>query len=61
MKDLDYGKGYHYSHDYPNNFIAQEFLPQEVAGETLYKPGSNGIEEKQRQRLKALWKENYGY
>ena len=30
MRDLGYGKGYLYSHDYPNNFIEQEFLPEEI-------------------------------
>ncbi|MBT8327065.1 MAG: replication-associated recombination protein A [Bacteroidia bacterium] len=61
MKDLDYGKGYKYAHDHPNNFISQEYLPDEVSGSILYNPGNNAMEEKQRKRLKALWKEKYGY
>jgi len=32
MKDLDYGKGYQYSHSYENNFSQQEYLPSEIAG-----------------------------
>ncbi len=61
MKDLDYGKGYQYAHDHPNNFVSQEYLPAEVSGTSFYEPGSNAIEVKQRERLKALWKEKYGY
>ena len=30
MKDLNYGKGYKYAHDYENNFVVQEFLPDEI-------------------------------
>ena len=41
MKDLDYGKDYKYSHDFPNNFAFQEFLPQEVSNQQLYDPGHN--------------------
>ena len=61
MKDLDYGKDYKYSHDFPNNFAFQEFLPQEVSNQQLYDPGHNAAEEKVRERMKALWKEKYGY
>ncbi len=32
MKNMDYGKGYEYSHSYDNNFSAQEYLPKEIAG-----------------------------
>jgi len=61
MKQLDYGKGYKYSHDYPNNFAHQEFLPQEIVDQLFYDPGSNPAESKIRERLKALWKDKYGY
>ncbi len=61
MKDLDYGKGYLYSQDYANNFAHQEFLPKEVSNEKLYDPGKNAQENKFRERLKALWKDKYGY
>jgi putative ATPase len=61
MKDLDYGKDYKYSHDFPNNFAFQEFLPQEVSSQQLYDPGQNAAEEKVRERMKAFWKEKYGY
>lgn len=61
MKDLEYGRGYLYSHDYANSFVAQEFLPTEISNQTLYDPGKNAQESKFRERLKVLWKDKYGY
>ena len=61
MKDLDYGKDYQYSHNYPNNFIAQEFLPAEIAGTKLYEPGDNQRENQFKDILRNRWKNKYGY
>ncbi|AUC86451.1 AAA family ATPase [Polaribacter sp. ALD11] len=61
MKDLDYGKEYQYSHNYPNNFIAQEFLPKEISGTKLYEPGQNQRENQFREILKNRWKNRYDY
>jgi len=61
MKEEGYGKGYKYSHDYPGNFVSQEFLPDEIRGKKLYDPGRNPREEDMRKRLKAMWKGKYGY
>ncbi|MEL7003712.1 MAG: replication-associated recombination protein A [Bacteroidota bacterium] len=61
MKDQGYGKGYQYAHDHTNNFAHMEFLPEEVKETKLYDPGKNAREEEMRKRLKALWKEKYGY
>ena len=61
MKDQGYGKGYKYSHDGVNNFIQQEFLPDEIANTKLYDPGNNARENELRKRLNMLWKEKYGY
>ncbi len=61
MKNLDYGKGYQYSHSYENNFSAQEYLPKEVAGKKFYDPGKNAREEELRKFLKNLWKDKYNY
>ena len=61
MKDLDYGKGYPYAHDFPKNFTIHEFLPEKIANTVLYEPGNNPAEDKARQHIKALWKEKYGY
>ncbi|WP_026775265.1 replication-associated recombination protein A [Polaribacter sp. Hel_I_88] len=61
MKDLNYGKEYRYSHDYPNNFIAQEFLPDEISGTKLYEPGNNQRENQFKETLKQRWKDKYNY
>lgn len=61
MKELGYGETYKYSHSYPNNFAAQEFLPEDVANTQLYNPGNNAREQAQRNYLKTLWKDKYGY
>lgn len=61
MKDEGYGKGYRYAHDYPGNFVEQEFMPDELVGTRLYDPGRNTREEELRKRLRAYWKEKYGY
>ena len=61
MKDIGYGDAYKYSHDYENNFAEQEFLPKKISNTRLYSPGNNARENAQRQYLKQLWKEKYGY
>lgn len=61
MKDIGYGEDYKYSHNYANNFAAQEFLPKEIANTPLYQPGNNARENAQREFLKQRWKDKYGY
>jgi len=61
MKNMDYGKGYQYSHSYENNFSQQEYLPEKIAGTKFYEPGKNPREEELRKFLRQLWKEKYGY
>ena len=61
MKSLDYGKDYQYSHDFKNNFVEQEFLPEELLNTTLFEPQENPLEAKVKARLKELWKGRYGY
>jgi putative ATPase len=61
MKNMDYGKGYRYSHDFENNFALQEFLPDEIKNTKFYDPGNNPREDELRRYLKALWKDKYGY
>ncbi len=60
-KSLGYGKDYKYSHNYPGNFINQEFLPQAISGKVFYKPGDNAAEEKIKQQLARQWQERYKY
>jgi putative ATPase len=61
MKELDYGKGYKYSHDGQGNFVDQEFLPEKIKGMKFFEPGDNPRESEMRKRLKSWWKEKYGY
>ncbi|MEO2062568.1 MAG: replication-associated recombination protein A [Christiangramia sp.] len=61
MKDIGYGKDYQYAHSYENNFIAAEFLPDEIKGTKLYDPGNNSRENAQREFLKKRWQKKYDY
>lgn len=61
MKELDYGSGYLYAHDFPGHFVQQDFLPETLKGKILYKPAANPAEERVRQKLKDDWKGWYPY
>lgn len=59
MKNIGYGKEYKYAHDFENNFVNLEFLPDEMMGTTFYKPGINPRENETKNHLLKLWKEKY--
>ncbi len=59
MKDLGYNKEYKYSHDYPGNFVNQEYLPSEILNQRLYTPQNNVLEVKILERLKFWWKKRF--
>jgi putative ATPase len=61
MKDLNYGKDYQYSHLGENNFLEQEYLPEEIKGTSFYIPQNNIREEELKKFLQARWKGKYGY
>jgi putative ATPase len=61
MKELGYGKDYRYAHDFENNFIADEFLPKQIASTIFYKPQENQREKEHAAYLHRLWKGKYGY
>ena len=61
MKELNYGKEYKYAHNYDNNFVDQEFLPDEIKNSKLYEPGNNTRENSFREFLKQRWKGKYDY
>ncbi|HLA57559.1 MAG TPA: replication-associated recombination protein A [Puia sp.] len=61
MKNLDYSKGYEYSHSYEKNFSPQEYLPAEISGKPFFDPGQNAREEEMRKHLRSLWEKKYGY
>ena len=60
MKSLNYGTGYKYAHDYPDHFVRQEFLPEEIAGTAFYTPADNGRERTIADYLQKLWGDKYG-
>jgi putative ATPase len=51
MRELGYGAGYKYAHDYEGNIVKQEYLPDEMKGTVYYNPGSNGYEAKIKEWL----------
>ena len=61
MKDLGYGDNYKYAHDFENNFVAAEFLPEELSGSSFYKPGNNQRENALSDFLKQRWKTKYDF
>ena len=61
MKELGYGKDYQYAHDYESNFAFQDYLPDELQGETFYEPSDNPRENALRDYLKKLWGDRYRY
>jgi putative ATPase len=60
MKELGYHKDYKYAHDYKDNFVEMEYLPENIAGTRLFEPGNNPKENSLRELLRKLWKK-YGY
>lgn len=61
MKELGYGEEYKYAHDYNNNFVDQEFLPNDIKGTAFYEPGNNSRENATRDFLKNRWRDKYNY
>jgi putative ATPase len=51
MKDLGYGKDYKYPHDYPDHFVEEEYLPENLKGRTYYYPTEQGFEREIKRRL----------
>jgi len=61
LKELGYGQGYKYAHDYDGNFIQEEFLPDEIRRQIFYNPQDNQREKEIRTKLNMLWKGKYEY
>ena len=51
MKDLGYHQGYRYAHDSSEGYIAQEYLPQTLAGTQYYRPTEHGYEKMISERM----------
>jgi putative ATPase len=56
MKNLGYGSGYQYAHNYQDQIVDQQHLPDELAGKSYYTPGDSGYEKQIKERLKS-WDE----
>ncbi len=59
MKELGYGVGYKYSHDFPQNFVQQEFLPEEISGTAFFQAGSSIKEQEIKSKTKERWGDKY--
>ena len=60
MEELGYGEGYLYAHDFPGNFVVQEFLPDSIAGSNFFKAVSSAKEQEIAKQLYQLWNDKYG-
>ncbi|MFH1651340.1 MAG: replication-associated recombination protein A [Chloroflexota bacterium] len=56
MQEMGYGKDYKYAHDYPENFVEQDYLPPSLQGKQFYSPGNQGYEKDVVTRLKNWWR-----
>ena len=54
MKDLGYGKGYRYPHDFPEGEDAKGYLPESIAGKIFYEPKGNGYEKSIKERMEWI-------
>ena len=59
MKQLGYGDGYKYAHDYEGHFVKQQFMPDELTEARLWQPQANAAEQKLKDRMQALWGDKY--
>lgn len=59
MADLGYHKGYKYAHDYKNNFVQQQFLPDELQQARLWHPQSNTQEVRMKEQMQMLWGDRF--
>ena len=51
---LGHGVGYRYAHDYPEHYVKQQYLPDEIKDQRFYKPTENGYEKNIKERLERL-------
>lgn len=56
MKEMGYGKDYKYSHNYPGNFVQQQFMPEALGHPTLWKACDNASEAKMKALNDQRWK-----
>jgi putative ATPase len=59
MKDLGYGQNYQYSHDHPDHFVTQQYLPDRLSQQVYYQPSQEGREKALGRYLQTLWPQRY--
>ena len=59
MKEVGYGDGYKYSHDYPNNFVEQQYMPDALLGMHLWQAQHSSNEEKLYQQMVKCWGDRF--
>ena len=61
MKELNYGKGYKYAHDYEEKMTSMQCLPDSLVGREYYKPTEQGMETKYKAKLEQIkeWKKTH--
>lgn len=59
MAELNYGRDYKYAHDYANHFVRQDYLPNELLGERIWKGQENPAERKLTDQVKRLWGDRF--
>ena len=61
MRELEYGKGYKYAHDYEERMTAMQCLPDSLAGREYYRPTEQGAEGRYKNRLESIkkWKSEH--
>ena len=55
MEELGYHEGYRYSHDYPNHFVKQQYMPDELQGHRFWQPQGSPQEQKMLDWMHKLW------
>jgi putative ATPase len=54
--DMGHGRGYKYPHNFSGNYVAEDYLPEDLRGRRYYEPSDNGYEATIKERLEA-WRE----
>jgi putative ATPase len=59
MRELGYGSGYKYPHNFEGHYVVEEYLPEALVGRRYYEPSQSGYEQKLAERL-AAWRRQQG-
>jgi putative ATPase len=60
MREVGYGKGYKYAHEYEGHFVEQQNMPDSLRNRRYYTPSDEGYEKEVGARLEEWWKERKG-